>query len=125
MKGKYYWVKIIRNLLILFKYETAIDDLIIPSQNNTNIDLLIDTLIFVLTNTYNIKNINIETSFKRENIIQFATSMNELVLNYSKNALMNAKKEINSDVLTLNNISNYFKQIEMKRSDENFFLKYW
>lgn len=115
--------KIIRNLLILFKYETAIDDLIIPSQNNTNIDLLIDTLIFVLTNTYNIKNINIETSFKRENIIQFATSMNELVLNYSKNALMNAKKEINSDVLTLNNVSNYFKQIEMKRSDENFFLK--
>ena len=98
--------------------------MIIPSQNNTNIDLLIDTLIFVLTNTYNIKNINIETSFKRENIIQFATSMNELVLNYSKNALMNAKKEINSDVLTLNNISNYFKQIEMKRSDENFFLKY-
>jgi hypothetical protein len=98
--------KIIRNLLILFKYETAIDDLIIPSQNNTNIDLLIDTLIFVLTNTYNIKNINIETSFKRENIIQFATSMNELVLNYSKNAVMNAKKEINSDVLTLNNVSN-------------------
>ena len=123
-EGEILLSKIIRNLLILFKYETAIDDLIIPSQNNTNIDLLIDTLIFVLTNTYNIKNINIETSFKRENIIQFATSMNELVLNYSKNALMNAKKEINSDVLTLNNISNYFKQIEMKRSDENFFLKY-
>lgn len=115
--------EILRNICVAIEIEDIIDDIIIPSNNNTNLQLLADVLMFMLTNTYgfneNIKDIVIS----REELEQFSISLNDISLLYGKltsNDII--QKNINS-ALTIDVVFNYFQEIENKYSDKNYFVK--
>ena len=115
-------IDILRNIIIALDADDLIDDLIVPSKNNTNIELITDTLMFMLINTYGFNESIKELVVSREVLEKFSTSINQLSLLYAKNIATNFS-QTNSNELTLGALLQYYQTIESTKSDKNYFSK--
>lgn len=110
--------KFIDNLIRILKVSDAIDDIIQESEENKTI-LLSDTIERILVNTYKISADFFNNPVEKDKIKKISSMFFDLIVIYSGNI----EKDIGKSQLTVNELFNYFKNIQDSRSDENFLLR--
>jgi hypothetical protein len=107
---------IIENLIEKLNLASLVNDIINEDIKKTNA-LLVDVLIYILQNTYNINNDIFEIPLNK---IQIENLSNNFVNIYVKNYIELMTKEFFSSSITIKNIFSIFKKIENQYSNKNF-----